>query len=116
MVEHELPPFIPPSVGIGDQHKVTISVNARDATPLRAKERAGNDLSANTADRWFLASLVALYGRQAFPRGNLDAGRINRLFDREIVPADRQSFDSSSFDAELRVDMEQTINFFSQSS
>jgi hypothetical protein len=58
--------------------------------------------------------LIALYGRRPFRRGNLDAGRLNRLFGREIVPVYPQIFDPVSFEAELRVDIAQAANFFNQ--
>jgi hypothetical protein len=116
MFKHGLPEYIPPSLGIGDQYKVAITTHPREATALFAKDRVGNDAAADVADRWFLASLIALYGRRPFRRGNLDAGRLNRLFGREIVPAQEQSFDPTSFNAELRVDIEQASSFFSHMS
>jgi len=101
---HELPEFIPASVGIGTQHKVTIRNRPTAFTPLFAKERIGTEASAEKADRWFLATLLALYGRDNFKRGNLDAGRIDRLFGREIVPADITLFSAMCADAELRIE------------
>jgi hypothetical protein len=104
MFKHELPEYIPATVGIGGQYKAAIRRPPTEFTPLFAKGRIGTDISAERADRWFLATLLALYGRNSFKRGNLDAGRLNRLFDREIVPADTASFDATSGDAELRIE------------
>ena len=105
------PSYIPGAVGIGTQYKVAIRTKPTAFTPLFAKERVGIDISAERADRWFLATLLALYGREAFKRGNLDAGRLNRLFDREIIPANAQSFDATSSDAELRIDYASAIAY-----
>jgi hypothetical protein len=104
MFEHELPEFVPATVGIGTQYKVTIRRHPTAFTPLFAKERIGTEASAEKADRWFLATLLALYGADSFKRGNLDAGRVNRLFGREIVPADAASFNVTSAGAELRIE------------
>jgi hypothetical protein len=102
--DHDLPEFIPAAVGIGAQYKVTIRSRPTTLTPLFAKERVRTEVSAEKADRWFLATLLALYGRDNFKRGNLDAGRLNRLFGREIVPADAASFSTTCADAELRIE------------
>jgi hypothetical protein len=83
-------------------------------TPLYAKERVGTDISTQRADRWFLATLYALYGGQDFPRGNLDAGRINRLFDRELVPVAPASFDGTSADARLRIAIESALIYLAE--
>src|SRR5665213_2787434 len=99
MFEHEFPEYVPATVGIGAQCKVSIKRKPTAFTPLFCKERADNDAFARRADRWFLAALLALYGREKFKRGNLDAGRLNRLFNREIVPADAALFDAASADA-----------------
>jgi hypothetical protein len=111
MFEHELPGYIPEAVGIGAQYKVTIRRQPTAFTPLFAKERIGTDTSAEKADRWFLATLLALYGRQNFKRGNLDAGRLNRLFEREIVPADTVSFNATSHESELRIQFTNAIAY-----
>lgn len=114
MFKHDLPKYIPSSVGIGLQYKVAIQSHPSEITRLFAKPRVGSDHNAEIADRWFLGSLLALYGRHAFKRGNLDAGRINRLFGREIVPANEGNFDSQSFDAELQIDIESAAAYFNQ--
>jgi hypothetical protein len=111
MFEHELPEYIPAIVGIGAQYKAAIRRRPAAFTPLFAKERISTDISAERADRWFLATLLALYGRNNFKRGNLDAGRLNRLFDREIVPADVSTFDAKSSDAELHIEYASAIAY-----
>jgi hypothetical protein len=111
MFKHELPEHIPEAVGIGVQYKVTIRRQPMAFTPLFAKERIGTDIFAEKADRWFLATLLALYGRQSFKRGNLDAGRLNRLFEREIVPADAASFNATSDESELRIEFANAIAY-----
>lgn len=113
MFEHPLPEYVPEVVGIGQLYKVALQTIPREPTELFVKERAGGDVAAEAADRWFLASLIGLYGRRPFKRGNLDAGRLNRLFGREVVPAEEQ-FDPVSLDTELRVDVERASVFFTQ--
>ncbi|WP_024508998.1 hypothetical protein [Bradyrhizobium sp. ARR65] len=103
MFVHKMPEFIPEIVGIGAQYKVTINERSGALTPLFAKERTGSGVAAQKADRWILATLIALYGQQSSPRGNLDAGRLNRLFGREIIPASPEVFDPASCDTDLRI-------------
>ena len=111
MLKHELPEYIPVSVGIGKQYKVSIQNVPKEFTRLYEKERAGSDGLAEKADRWFLAALIALYGRANFKRGNLDAGRLNRLFRREIVAISVNDFDLASGEAELRIEYESALTY-----
>jgi hypothetical protein len=77
----------------------------KGATPLKARERFRHRKHADReADAAFLAALIMHFGEAPFPRGNLDAGRLNWLLGREVVPAE-QPFDAASYDALLRVDM-----------
>jgi hypothetical protein len=69
---HGLPPFIR-----GTKHKLL----SRGGAPIWAKPRA----KLNDADIYFLENLHARYGSEPFKRGDLDAGRINRLLGREMV-------------------------------
>lgn len=55
------------------------------------------------ADEGFMAALWEHFGAEPFERGNLDAGRLNWLLDREVVPAE-DPFDPASYDALLRID------------
>lgn len=78
--------------------------NPKGATKLierkRYADRSPQDLMADTA---FLHSLWHHFGDEAFERGNLDAGRISWLFNRELVPAENP-FDPCSYEALLRID------------
>jgi hypothetical protein len=75
------------------------------ATPLKARERfADRRPIERAADREFLRALIAHFGEEPFERGNLDAGRINFLLGREVVPGE-DPFDPASYDALLRVDI-----------
>lgn len=78
--------------------------NPRGVTPLTRRERFADRRPADRrADAAFLAALWAQFGDQPFERGNLDAGRLSWLFDREVVPA-TDPFDPASYDALLIVD------------
>lgn len=80
--------------------------NPRGVTPLVARKRhADRKPLDRAADAAFLAALIAHFGEEPFPRGNLDAGRLGWLLGREVVPAE-EPFDPESYDALLRVDME----------
>ncbi|PHP67281.1 hypothetical protein CSC94_09565 [Zhengella mangrovi] len=72
----------------------------------RIFERARNHDRAEIeklADTAFLHAIWHHFGGEPFERGNLDAGRINWLFGREIVPAETP-FDPQSYEAMLRID------------
>ena len=78
----------------------------KGATPLKARERFADRRPVDReADAAFLAALLEAFGDEPFPRGNLDAGRLNWLLGREVVPAEAP-FDPASYDAMLRVDLE----------
>lgn len=78
--------------------------NPKGATPLVARERYRDRRPADrAADEAFLAALWAHFGDAPFERGNLDAGRLSWLFGREVVAAE-EPFDSTSYEALLRVD------------
>jgi hypothetical protein len=89
----------------GTDHQFTIRrANARGATPLVARERRADRRPGDRrADEAFLAALWEHFGEASFERGNLDAGRLSWLFGREVVAAD-ESFDPSSYEAQLRID------------
>lgn len=77
----------------------------KGATPLKARERfAHRRREDREADAGFLAALWAQFGEAPFVRGNLDAGRLNWLFGREVVPAE-EPFDPTSYEAMLRIDV-----------
>ena len=71
-------------------------------------ERARNrdrDATETLADTAFLHAIWHHFGPEPFERGNLDAGRINWLFGRELVPAETP-FDPQSYEALLMVNEE----------
>ncbi len=69
----------------------------------RYADRRKNDI---IADSVFLSHLLDFFGNKPFTRGNLDAGRINWLFDREIKSAEK-SFDPKSYEALLILDVKE---------
>jgi hypothetical protein len=86
----------------------------KGATPLKARERFRDRKAPDKeADAGFLVALIEAFGEEPFVRGNLDAGRLNWLLDREVVPAE-EPFDPTSYDALLRVDMARARASFPQ--
>ncbi|MEP4197563.1 MAG: hypothetical protein ABJL99_18220 [Aliishimia sp.] len=78
--------------------------NPRGVTPLKARERFSDRRAADKrADAGFLAALWQHFGDEPFERGNLDAGRLNWLFGKEVVPAE-DPFDPESYDSLLKLD------------
>ena len=78
--------------------------NPRGVTRLVRRERHADRKPADRrADAAFLACLWEYFGNQPFERGNLDAGRLNWLFDREVKAAE-DPFDPISYDALLVID------------
>ena len=77
----------------------------KGVTPLKARERFRDRRAIDRkADELFLAALWQFFGEEPFERGNLDAGRINWLYDREILPAE-DPFDAESYEAFLKLDL-----------
>ncbi|MEM9709040.1 MAG: hypothetical protein AAF871_09625 [Pseudomonadota bacterium] len=86
--------------------------NPKGATPLRARARHADRRPADSAaDAAFLSALIEHFGEDSFVRGNLDAGRLSWLLDREVVPAD-DSFDPASYEAELRINLAEARHSF----
>ncbi len=80
--------------------------NPRVITPIVRRERFADRRPADRrADAAFLQALWDHFGAEPFERGNLDAGRLSWLFEREVLPAE-DPFDPASYDALLRVDPE----------
>lgn len=78
--------------------------NPKGATPLVRRERHADRRPADrAADASFLAALWDHFGSEPFERGNLDAGRLSWLFEREVLAAD-DPFDPRSYEARLRID------------
>ena len=62
--------------------------------------------SDNEADQIFLSYLYDYFGDKPFVRGNLDAGRINWLFEREVKSFEK-NFDPQSYEAMLILDFDE---------
>ena len=82
------------------------------ATPIKPRKRfADRHPKDRAADREFLLAIITAFGADPFVRGNLDAGRLSWLIDREIIPA-HANFNPACYDAELRVDIQAVcVNF-----
>lgn len=89
--------------------------NLKDgATKVVRRERFRDRKHADKlADQTFMAALWQQFGDQPFERGNLDAGRLCWLFEREVVPAE-DPFDPASYDAMLRIDVKRAEAAFPQ--
>jgi hypothetical protein len=88
----------------GHGHHFTIRRANEKATPLKALPRlARPNTIEQKVDAAFLHALWHHFGDEPFERGNLDAGRLNLLFGREVVPAE-QPFNPTSYEALLRID------------
>ncbi len=75
--------------------------NPKGVTPLKALPRkARPGTKEHRIDAAFLHALWHYFGPEPFERGNLDAARLNLLFGREVVAADR-NFDPLSYEAML---------------
>lgn len=88
----------------GTDYQFTIRrANPRGITALKSRERhADRRPGDREADEAFLSCLWAHFGAEPFERGNLDAGRLNWLFEREVIAAE-DPFDPASYEAQLRV-------------
>ncbi len=90
----------------GTDYQFTIRHGHKDgATKIVARERYSDRRPPDRrADAAFMQALWEHFGEDTFVRGNLDAGRLNWLFGREVVPAE-DPFDAQSYDALLRIDV-----------
>lgn len=80
--------------------------NPKGATALTRRERFRDRRPADKrADAGFMAALWEQFGDEPFERGNLDAGRLSWLFEREVVAAE-DPFDPESYDALLVIDVD----------
>ena len=79
--------------------------NPKGATRLVRRDRHADRRPADRrADAGFMAALWEAFGEDPFQRGNLDAGRLSWLFEREVIPAE-DPFDPESYDALLRINV-----------
>lgn len=91
--------------GTGFQFTVR-RANPKGATKIIERKRFNDRTpTEKLADAAFLHAIWHMFGSDPFERGNLDAGRISWLFNREIVPAERP-FDPASYEAMLMIDEE----------
>ncbi|PZU85332.1 MAG: hypothetical protein DI528_12320 [Shinella sp.] len=75
--------------------------NPKGVTPLKALPRkARPGTKEHRIDAAFLHALWHHFGDEPFERGNLDAARLNLLFGREVLPADKD-FDPLSYESML---------------
>ena len=90
----------------GTDYQFTIRrANPKGVTPLQRRERHRDRRPADKrADTAFVRALWEQFGDQPFERGNLDAGRINWLLGREVLPAE-DPFDPASYKALLVLDI-----------
>lgn len=86
--------------------------NKAGATTLKVRERFADRRNIDRAvDSAFLSALIEHFGTEPFPRGNLDAGRLSWLFEREVIPA-QNPFDLQCYDALLQIDMDKAMVSF----
>ena len=79
--------------------------NTKQVTPLLARERFKDRRHQHLdADSTFLGLLIEHFQDQPFCRGNLDAGRLSWLLNREVLTVS-ESFDPCSYDELLIVDL-----------
>ena len=77
--------------------------NKSGATLIFRRERYSDRKPVDKlADQCFMEALWGYFGETDFERGNLDAGRISWLFEREIVPVS-DPFDPQSYRSLLKI-------------
>ncbi|NTJ43436.1 hypothetical protein G6L28_12590 [Agrobacterium larrymoorei] len=78
--------------------------NPRGVTPIKQLPRkARPGTPEHKVDAAFLHALWHHFGAEPFERGNLDAARLNLLFGREVLAAEK-NFDPLSYEAMLIID------------
>lgn len=86
----------------------------KGVSPLKARERYRDRRTPDKqADEAFMTALWNYFGEEPFERGNLDAGRLNWLFGREVKPAE-DPFDPASYEAMLKIDLDAVRRTFPQ--
>lgn len=84
----------------------------KEITPLKARERFRDRKAVDRrADAAFITALWRHFGEEPFERGNLDAGRLNWLFDREVIAAS-DPFDPADYEAMLKLDVKRALASF----
>ncbi|MBK0329145.1 hypothetical protein I5535_17860 [Rhodobacteraceae bacterium F11138] len=97
----------------GTDYQFTIRrPNPKGVTPLTRRERYADRKPADRrADAGFMAALWEHFGDAPFERGNLDAGRLSWLFEREVIAAE-DPFDHASYESLLVIDVATAQNSF----
>jgi hypothetical protein len=92
----------------GTDYQFTIRrANPKGATPLKALERYKDRRPPDRrADAAFVRALMEHFWDQPFERGNLDAGRLSWLLNREVKKYDPENFDPTDYEAMLILDLE----------
>jgi len=86
--------------------------NKDGATKLIRRDRYADRRHADLlADEGFLRALWLHFGEEPFERGNLDAGRLSWLFEREVEPAE-DPFDPQDYEALLRINVSKAMASF----
>lgn len=86
----------------------------KGVTPLKPRERFRDRRAIDRkADELFLTALWQHFGAEPFERGNLDAGRINWLFGKEVIPGE-DPFDNANYEAMLKLDLDAIRRNFPQ--
>lgn len=90
----------------GTDYQFTIRRASKEGpTKLVARERFKDRRPADKrADEGFMRALWEHFGDAPFARGNLDAGRLSWLFEKEVVPAE-DPFDPEDYDALLKIEV-----------
>ena len=93
-----------PSRQIGTDFQFTVRrENKAGATLIFRRERySDRKPSDRRADESFIEAIWNFFGETDFERGNLDAGRISWLFERELVPVS-DPFDPQSYKSLLKL-------------
>lgn len=91
----------------GTDFQFTIRRASKDGpTRIVVRERYRDRRPADRrADAGFMQALWDQFGDQPFVRGNLDAGRLSWLFEREVVAVE-ETFDPEDYDALLQIDVD----------
>lgn len=89
----------------GTDYQFTIRRASKEgATKLIRRDRYPDRRPADRrADAGFMEALWLCFGTEPFERGNLDAGRLSWLFEREVVAVE-DDFDPESYEALLVID------------
>ncbi len=103
-----------PSRMTGTDFQFTIRrENKSGATALKPRERYKDRRPTDrAADEAFLTELLVYFGDEPFERGNLDAGRLSWLLDREVKAL--EPFDPESYETMLQVDLDEVRRNYPQ--